>query len=259
MYEVTCGKMIEFTGGDHFMESKKHKRKTNHVVIVTSDAVDANVKQFKIRPWIFQTLVIVLCVILGAVIGYFIYEEKIWADTWKTMNQKNTELTEQVSQLEEEKQQLEVQVEAQNEKIQVLSETVNQKAQSESELAEQLEMQSTPSEFPLTGSASMEEVTEGDPMCVFTASVGTMVVATASGTVTAVNDDGEYGHNIWVDHGNGYVTIYRNQGETMVNQGDSVVQGTTLFIIEEGNEKLGYQMMKDGAYISPMEMLAISG
>ena len=33
-----------------------------------------------------------------------------------------------------------------------------------------------------------------------------MVVATAAGTVTAVNDDGDYGHNIWVDHGNGYVT-----------------------------------------------------
>ena len=100
---------------------------------------------------------------------------------------------------------------------------------------------------------------EDVPICVFTASQGTTVVATASGTVTAVNDDAEYGHNVWVDHGNGYVTIYRNQGDPSVKQGDSVVQGTTLFLIGESNTRLGYQMMKDGSYINPMDMLAISG
>ena len=241
------------------MERKKHKRKTNHVVIVTSDAVDAHVKQFKIKSWVWQVLVIVLCVLLGSLIGYFIYEEKIWTDTWKVMSEKNAELEKQISLLEEEKLMLQAEVESQNEKIQVLSETVNQKTQSESELAARLESQSIPSVFPLNGSAAMEEVTEGEPLCIFTASPGTMVTATASGTVTAVNDDGEYGHNVWVDHGNGYVTIYRNQGDAMVKQGDSVVQGTTLFLVGEENTRLGYQMMKDGAYISPMELLSISG
>nr|WP_318686721.1 peptidoglycan DD-metalloendopeptidase family protein [uncultured Acetatifactor sp.] len=241
------------------MESKKHKRKINHVVIVASDAVDAKVRQFRIKPWLFQTMVIVLCILLGVFIGYFIYEERIWTGTWRTVDQQNTELTDQISRLEEEKKALQAQLESQNEKIQILSDTVNQKTQSESELTAELERQSLPSEFPLTGSASMDEVTEGDPMCIFTASAGTMVVAAASGTVTAVNDDGEYGHNVWVDHGNGYVTIYRNQGDVMVNQGDTVVQGSTLFLIGEENTTLGYQMMKDGAYINPMDMLAISG
>ena len=63
--------------------------------------------------------------------------------------------------------------------------------QNENELSATLEKQSLPTEFPLTGSASMEEVTEGEPMCIFHASVGTTVVAAASGTVMAVNDDGE--------------------------------------------------------------------
>ena len=109
------------------------------------------------------------------------------------------------------------------------------------------------------GSASMEESLEGEPVCIFSASVGTMVVATANGTVTGVNDDVEYGHNVWVDHGNGYVTIYRNAGEPQVQLGDTVVGGTSLFVIEQGKEKLGYQMMRDGMYIDPMEMLSISG
>lgn len=75
----------------------------------------------------------------------------------------------------------------------------------------------------------------------------------------SINDDEIYGHSVWVDHGNGYVTIYRNKGDTTVNVGDSVVQGTTLFVIGEDNADLGYQMQKDGSYINPMDMLAISG
>ena len=38
-----------------------------------------------------------------------------------------------------------------------------------------------------------------------------------------------------------------------------MVQGTTLFVIGEDNADLGYQMQKDGSYINPIDMLAISG
>ncbi len=244
------------------MQRKKHKRKMNHVVIVTSDAVDANVKQFRIRPWFLKLIIFLLCVVIGVLIGVLVYEGQIW----EAISRSNVEKQEKILALEgeksvlnEEKKELESQIEELNDKIQILSNTVNEKVQNENELTAQIEKQSLPTEFPLNGSASMEEVTEGEPMCVFTASVGVTVVATASGTVTAVNDDGEYGHNVWVDHGNGYITIYRNQGDATVKQGDSVVQGTTLFMIGEDNTKLGYQMLKDGSYINPMDMLAISG
>lgn len=244
------------------MQRKKHKRKMNHVVIVTSDAVDANVKQFRIRPWVLQIIILLLCVIIGVLIGVLVYEGQIW----EAVSRSNTEKQETILALQEEcqtlvdeKKALESQITELKEEIQILSNTVNEKVQTENELKAQLEQQSMPTDFPLNGSASMEEITSGDPMCVFTASVGITVVATANGTVTAVNDDGEYGHNVWVDHGNGYVTVYRNQGEPTVKEGDSVVQGTTLFVIGEDNTKLGYQMLKDGVYISPMDMLAING
>ncbi len=241
------------------MGKKRHKRKNSHVVLVTSDAVDAKLKQFRIRPWILQAIIVVFCVLCGAVIGYVYYE------TDNKLQQTNKSAAE-IQQLENDNQELaarnaelEIQLAAQEEKIRILSDTVNQKVQSETALAEQLERQTTPTEFPLTGSATMEEVTEGDPMCVFTAASGTMAIATANGTVIAVNDDTEYGHNIWVDHGNGYITIYRNQGDAMVKQGETVTQGATLFLISEENNKLGYQMMRDNEYIDPMEMLTISG
>ena len=86
-----------------------------------------------------------------------------------------------------------------------------------------------------------------------------MVIATANGTVTAVNNDVEYGYNVWVDHGNGYVTIYRNAGEVKVKQGEAVTAGTTLILTDENSRKLGYQMMKNNEYIDPLEMIEISG
>lgn len=241
------------------MARKRHKRKNSHVVLVTSDAVDAKLKQFRIRPWILQTIIVVFCILCGTAVGYLYYETGDRLQQTTRSASEIQELEAQNQELTARNAELELQLAAQTEKIQILSDTVNQKVQSETELAEQLERQTTPSEFPLTGSATMEEITEGNPMCVFTAATGTMAVATANGTVIAVNDDTEYGHNVWVDHGNGYITIYRNKGDAMVKQGETVKQGATLFLIGEDNDKLGYQMMRDNEYIDPMEMLAISG
>lgn len=241
------------------MGRKRHKRKNRHVVLVTSDAADAGLSQFRIRPWILQTIIVIFCAIIGVAIGYVYYEtgdriQRTAQDSYEIqqLEARNQELAEQNTMLES-------QVAQQEEMIQILSDTVNQKVQNETELSEQLQKQSTPSEFPLNGSATMEEITEGDPMCVFTASSGTMVIAAASGTVTAVNDDPEYGHNVWVDHGNGYITIYRNKGDAKVKQGEMISQGTTIFVIGDDNNKLGYQMMREDEYIDPMEMLTISG
>lgn len=240
----------------------RHKHRISHVVLVTSNATDAGVKQFRIGSKSLWVLVVVLCIVIGAMLGYLLYEEKIW----QAVSGRSEEQLAQIQRLEEakasleaDKLSLETEIAGLNETVQILSETVSQKTRSESELLAQLEQQSLPTEFPLSGSASMEEVLDENPICIFTASTGIMVVATARGTVTAVMDDGEYGHNVQIDHGNGYVTIYRNGGAPQVKIGDSVVGGTALFVIEEGHEKVGYQMMKDGEYISPMKMLDISG
>lgn len=244
------------------MGHNRHKRRNNHVVIVTSDAADARMKQFRIRPWIVQTLVIIFCVLVGALIGYFLYENNVRADE---VRQKEMQ-SESIAALEQEKADLEARVAGLNEeiaelneKIKILSETVSQKVQSEGELSGQLEQQYLPTRLPLSERATMDGVTGEDFTLVFTASSGAMVVATASGTVIGVNDDTEYGHNVWIDHGNGYVTVYRNQGEVKVKQGENVTQGATLFLITEDSSKLGYQVRKDDVYVDPMDMLDISG
>lgn len=258
----------------------RHKRKNNHVVIVTSDAVDAQVKQYRIKPWVLQLVILILCIIIGAMIGYIIYEQDIWAanlsqaaqwqDELDMAEQERLALEQQIVDLRagmesaeqdrlEEVKGLNDIIDAQGEQIKILSDSLAQKTQSESELQAQLESHFLPTDFPLTGSATMEEISEENPMCIFTASGDSMVVATAEGTVIAVNADAEFEQNVWIDHGNGYVTIYRNAGEIKVKQGESVTQGTTLFLIKDNEDKLGYQMMKDGVYMNPIEMLAING
>lgn len=258
----------------------RHKRKNNHVVIVTSEAVDAQVKQYRIKPWVLQLIILVLCIVIGALIGLFIYEKDIWAASitqamkWqeeltlqaKELKSMDQQIEEAYATLEEERQakadaekEWQQTVSELEEKIRILSDSLAQKTASEEELREKLDSHFLPTDFPLSGSATMEEVTEGNPMCIFATAGDAMVVATAEGTVIAVNTDAEYEQNVWIDHGNGYVTIYRNAGKVKVKQGETVTQGTTLFLIEDKEDKLGYQMMKDGVYINPIDMLAING
>ena len=153
------------------MKERKHKRKLNHVLILTSDAADANVKQFRIRAWLAEVIVIMLCILIGGVIGYFIYEGQLWENAGRRSHEQVVALEEENKTLAEQNSKLEAQVTEQAEEIQILSDTVSQKVQSENELSATLEKQSLPTEFPLPGSASMEEVTEGEPMCIFHASV----------------------------------------------------------------------------------------
>lgn len=244
------------------MVRQRHKRKKHHVVIVTSDATEAHMRQFRIRSWIPQAILLAGCVAVGAIIGYVYYAFGLRGEQREraaVQAETTARLEQEKAALEQEKAELELQVATMKETIQVLSETVNQKTQNENLLTEQLQKQSMPTEFPLTGRATMEEVTEGEPMCIFTAASDAMVIATAKGTVTAVNDDSTFGHNVWIDHGNGYVTVYRNAGQVKVKQGEKVTQGTTLFLIDDESNQMGYQMLRDGVYINPMDVLAISG
>ena len=248
------------------MESKKHKRKTNHVVIVTSDAADASVKQFRIQPWMVWVVVVVACVLIGTGLGYMIYEDQIWSvanakiDEYKNQTKElEKQLKEQIEQAESEKSTYENEIEQLNEKLTIMSDTINQKVEEVDELSGQLEELYEPTMLPLTGAAKIEEITEGDPLCKFSASEGALVVATASGTVTEIIEESEYGYKVSVDHGNGYVSVYRNQALPKVKQGDNIMQGATIFVVGEDNLTLGYQITKEGAYINPMEMMEIEG
>ena len=91
------------------MKRHKHKRKLNHVLILTSDAADANVKQFRIRAWLAEVIVIMLCILIGGVIGYFIYEGQLWENAGRRSHEQVVALEEENKTLAEQNSKLEAQ------------------------------------------------------------------------------------------------------------------------------------------------------
>lgn len=126
-----------------------------------------------------------------------------------------------------------------------------------------------PSNYPVTGASTVaesEELVALDaintsirPMAVFTGSEGASVVAAGSGTVLNVEKDATYGFKLTVDHGNGYITLYYNGGNPMVEKGDTVTKDTVLFAIGNFNKTVGFQIIENGTYISPMSLIEIQG
>lgn len=237
------------------MSKNRHKRKVSHILIYTTDAVDADTKQVRIHPWVLAGVTLIVCCVLGAVIGYAVYEGELWERIREHDASQNAALI----AAQDEKDALQEKIDEQDAKIEMLSITIQDQTQQIAELQAQIAEQSVPTDYPLTGSASMTVITDGDPMVEFTATDGSTVVAAGKGVVTAVEEDEVYGNRVVIDHGNGYVSIYRNKGESQVKAGDEVASGTTLFMVTEDNRQLGYQIKENDVYIDPTTIIAIKG
>ncbi|MCI5880769.1 MAG: peptidoglycan DD-metalloendopeptidase family protein [Lachnospiraceae bacterium] len=237
------------------MSKNRHKRKVSHILIYTTDAVDADTKQVRIHPWVLAGVTLIVCCVLGAVIGYAVYEGELWGRIREHDASQNAALI----AAQDEKDALQEKIDEQDAKIEMLSITIQDQTQQIAELQAQIAEQSVPTDYPLTGSASMTVITDGDPMVEFTATEGSTVVAAGKGVVTAVEEDEVYGNRVVIDHGNGYVSIYRNKGESQVKAGDEVASGTTLFMVTEDNRQLGYQIKENDVYIDPTTIIAIKG
>ena len=237
------------------MSKNRHKRKVSHILIYTTDAVDADTKQVRIHPWVLAGITLIVCCVLGAVIGYAVYEGELWGRIREHDASQNAALI----AAQDEKDALQEKIDEQDAKIEMLSITIQDQTQQIAELQAQIAEQSVPTDYPLTGPASMTVITDGDPMVEFTATEGSTVVAAGKGVVTAVEEDEVYGSRVVIDHGNGYVSIYRNKGESQVKAGDEVASGTTLFMVTEDNRQLGYQIKENDVYIDPTTIIAIKG
>ncbi len=237
------------------MSKNRHKRKVSHILIYTTDAVDADTKQVRIHPWVLAGVTLIVCCVLGAIIGYAVYEGELWERIREHDASQNAALI----AAQDEKDALQEKIDEQDAKIEMLSITIQDQTQQIAELQAQIAEQSVPTDYPLTGSASMTVITDGDPMVEFTATEGSTVVAAGKGVVTAVEEDEVYGNRVVIDHGNGYVSIYRNKGESQVKAGDEVASGTTLFMVTEDNRQLGYQIKENDVYIDPTTIIAIKG
>ena len=166
------------------MLNKKHKRKVSRIIIFTTDAVDADMKQIRIRPWVFTTFVVLICCLLGGIIGYAVYETQLWQlekDKDVLLEGSMGELEAEIAQLKDELLLKENEIAIRDEKIEALSSAFNAQSDEMDALKNELSQQSLPSDYPLTGSAGIEESNEGDPMVIFSAEEG--ITVTPAGIV----------------------------------------------------------------------------
>ena len=248
------------------MEPNKQKHKKNHVFIVTSDAADAKVNQFQVRPWLLWLIVVTICVVIGAGFGYLLYQDQMKSaadkriDEYKKIAENlEAQLNSQVVKTEEDAKAFERKIQELEQEKEILSTTVQLSKNELEELTKRFDELYHPSLLPLTGAATIEEITDEEPKCIFHAGEGALVVATAGGTVTEIIQIAEEGYKVTIDHGNGYMTIYKNTEEPKVKQGEDVMQGATIFVVDRSSLKLEYQIQKDGVLINPMDIMEIDG
>lgn len=233
----------------------KRKRKFNYTLMLFADSKDGHIRQMGIDPTLIESLaVIVLTAII--VLSIICYRD---AKRIEVLEEETAGQREQIAQLAEENADLVSLREELTDKVIILSDTINQKVEEEEAMEEVRAQAHMPVGFPMSSSASLEEAGGENPMVKLNGAEGNSIIAAADGTVASITTDSGYLHCIRIDHGNGYSSIYRNDGEAMVKEGDEVVRGAILYVIGEDNTELGYQITYDDKYIDPMDLINIDG
>lgn len=254
------------------MSTHLRRRKITYTIMLTSDAPGAGVRTMHIKSGAIMAVFFVLFVVI---ICYTVYV----TITMAGLRDRNARQLEQIVQMKDESEALAAEQETLENQIATLQETLSRKEEQEHELVAAHEENYTPKGFPMSGAAQIkeenateEEAADGEDdgglkveakaewkELIFVAAEGTKVVATAPGTVKEVREaEGEVSYVV-IDHGNGYVTTYRNLGSPIVEEGSQVVKGVALFLVGEDNTETGYSIRKDDEYIDPLELIEIKG
>lgn len=239
-------------------DNGKHTKKTKYMIMLFSNSRKGGIKQMSIGPAVVR-FVMVIQVAVVVVLAVFYYKSSRQGEQIVVLEKQNQEQADKIAKLEVENADLAALREELRDKVTILSDTINQKVEEEEALEEARAAAHMPVGFPMSSSAALEEADSEEPMVKLTGSEGNSVIASGDGFVLSVATDSVYHNCIKIDHGNGYVSIYRNNGDVMVKEGDEIVRGAILYVMGEENTELGYQVTYDEKYIDPMELINIDG
>lgn len=101
-----------------------------------------------------------------------------------------------------------------------------------------------------------------NPAIVIKAVVGAPVKSSTNGTVLSIENNAKTGTTVTMDMGNGYQAVYGQLGDLLVEEGQTVKEGTILGYIAEPSKyysiegsNLYFAMTKDGQPIDPITYL----
>ena len=233
----------------------RRKRKINYMLMLFMDSKEGRIRQMGFGPRLVETSMVITVAVI-ATLGVICYREMRRIEELTAQNEHQRQEIEALS--EENGNLVSLREELMN-KVTILSDTINQKVEEEEALEQEMAQAHMPVGFPMSASASLEEAEGEDPMVRLTGSEGSSVIASADGRIVSITTDSAYRHCIRIDHGNGYFSIYRNDGDVMKKEGEDVVRGAILYVIGEDNTELGYQIMYNEKYIDPMDLINIDG
>ncbi len=237
---------------------KQRKKSVSYNILFMPDDDTMAMRTFSIKMEVlvlFFAAIAFLVVIALTYCSILMKELDVANNSILALRMQSEEIIEENSRLVSENEKLQ-------EKVDILSDTVNDKLYQEEQREAQRAKSCMPSGFPLKGTASYnanETELDGQPIAYFQVAPGTGVIATANGTVSSVAGSSGSGYIIMVDHGNGYFSVYRNGSKPKVDEGDEVTKATELFVIEAGQERLGYQIIQENQYINPLEFMETYG
>lgn len=233
----------------------RRKRKINYMLMLFMDSKEGRIRQMGFGPRLVETSMVITVAVI-ATLGVICYREMRQIEELTAQNEQQRQNIETLS--EENDNLVSLREELMN-KVTILSDTINQKVEEEEALEQEMAQAHMPVGFPMSASASLEEAEGENPMVRLTGSEGSSVISSADGRIVSITTDSAYRHCIRIDHGNGYFSIYRNDGDVMKKEGEDVVRGAILYVIGEDNTELGYQIMYNEKYIDPMDLINIDG
>lgn len=231
------------------------KRKSKYALILVREKDDGTIKKHTISSAVVELTAFVVFALVVAVTCKFVYDSITIKDARKEIVSQIVT----INNLTDENEALSVENSTLSSKVAVLSETVSKKTEVEDAISQETIENAMPKGFPLSGSATMKEAEDGEPMLIFTAANNVNVITSGTGTVVSVDADEVYGTKIVIDHGNGYQSVYRNNGAALVKNGETLGKGYILFSVKDDNQELGYQIMQNDEYIDPMILIDING
>jgi len=94
----------------------------------------------------------------------------------------------------------------------------------------------------------------------FAGPTGTAIYASDGGRVTYAGWKGNYGYCVFIDHGNGYTTVYAHCSKLLVNVGDRVAKGETIARVGSTGRSTGphlhFEIRVNGKHQNPLNYIS---
>ncbi len=209
---------------------------------------------------LFAGAIATAIIVIGLIISMMVHNHKL-KNSLEDAELAVSDLSASNTMLEQTVTALNDQIDADKEAFSKIEDTISKKEEEEAASAEEA---AVPYALPISNAkAVLVEDPYGDSNggqtngIVFTTTKGAIVAAAANGIIMHVDSDESnpfYTRGIVIDHGNGYITYYRMNGDVATEEGMTVSQGDVLAVLTEDGY-VAYEIKKDGEFVDPRSMI----